>query len=349
MPYYNAANPSVAYSGPSNSGTAQNSVRIQRAALQLKAGSPAATGTQATPGADAGWVPLWIISVNYGQTQITSTSIATAPGAPFIGTLLTQNRTKLMGNLTLYVSSTGSDANNGLLQGTSFATIQAAWNALINNYDLNGYSATISVGAGNFAPLNAAGVCQGQGANSVILITGAGANTIITSSGIGGTVSASGGAQIAVSNIQHTGAFGLQAFNGSMLLNSGGNTFGTCSQVHQFANGGQITLNGNCTISGGASSHFATANGGVIYLNGSSGYFLPTSSTPNFSAGFAVASTGVINVGGIVFSNSSSGATGPRFVALLGGSINTGTNNINFFPGNTAGNTGSGTNTGFYA
>ena len=42
LPYYNAANPSQPYSGPNNAGTAQNTQRIQRVQLELKAGAPAA-------------------------------------------------------------------------------------------------------------------------------------------------------------------------------------------------------------------------------------------------------------------------------------------------------------------
>ncbi len=84
LPYYNAANPSLPYSGPGNSGTAQNTQRIQRAQLQLKAGAPAATGSQSTPPIDSGWTGLYVISVAYGQSAITATAINTLPGAPFL-------------------------------------------------------------------------------------------------------------------------------------------------------------------------------------------------------------------------------------------------------------------------
>ncbi len=84
LPYYNASNPAQPYSGPGNSGTAQNTQRIQRAQLQLKAGTAANTGTQTTPAVDAGWVGLWVVTVNYGMTQITSAAIAEHPSAPFV-------------------------------------------------------------------------------------------------------------------------------------------------------------------------------------------------------------------------------------------------------------------------
>ncbi len=84
LPYYNAANPSVPYLGPSNSGTAQATQRIQRVQFQLKAGTPALTGSQLTPSLDSGWSGLAVITVAYAQTSITATSIAPYSQAPVI-------------------------------------------------------------------------------------------------------------------------------------------------------------------------------------------------------------------------------------------------------------------------
>ncbi len=84
LPYYNAANPSQPYSGPNNTGAAQNTLREEIVELQLKAGAAAPTGTQTTPAVDTGWVGLYVITVNYGQTQITSGDITTHSQAPFI-------------------------------------------------------------------------------------------------------------------------------------------------------------------------------------------------------------------------------------------------------------------------
>lgn len=84
LPYVNAADPSVPYSGPNNSGGAQNTLRIQRVQLQVKPGAAAAAGTQTTPAVDTGWVGLYVITVNYGQTAITAADIMTLPDAPFL-------------------------------------------------------------------------------------------------------------------------------------------------------------------------------------------------------------------------------------------------------------------------
>ncbi len=85
LDYYNAANPAQPYAGPGGAGGAQATVRQQAVALQVKAGAPAVSGSQVAPGSDAGWVPLYVVSVPAGTTGLTAANIAVAPGAPFIG------------------------------------------------------------------------------------------------------------------------------------------------------------------------------------------------------------------------------------------------------------------------
>jgi hypothetical protein len=84
LPYYNAANPGQPYSGPGNNGAPQNTQRLQSVQLEMKAGPPVAIGAQNIPNVDAGWVGLYVITVEYGQTAITSSSIAVLPAAPFV-------------------------------------------------------------------------------------------------------------------------------------------------------------------------------------------------------------------------------------------------------------------------
>ncbi len=84
LPYYNASNPSQPYSGPSNSGLPQNTIREQRVQLQLKAGISANTGVQTTPPIDNGWIGLHVITVSYGQSSIDQAAIKILPAAPFL-------------------------------------------------------------------------------------------------------------------------------------------------------------------------------------------------------------------------------------------------------------------------
>lgn len=85
LPYYNAANPAAPFSGPGNSGTAQNTTRKGFAAVQVKAGTAATTGTQVAPTVDAGWIGLWLVTLAQGQTTITSGNIVMVANAPVIG------------------------------------------------------------------------------------------------------------------------------------------------------------------------------------------------------------------------------------------------------------------------
>lgn len=84
LPYYNASNPSVAWSGPNNSGTAQNTVRSGVCTLSLKAGVAATTGTQVTPSPDAGYTGLYVITVAQGATTVTNSNINVFANAPFL-------------------------------------------------------------------------------------------------------------------------------------------------------------------------------------------------------------------------------------------------------------------------
>lgn len=84
LPYYNASNPSVAYSGPNNSGTAQNTVRSGVCVVALKAGVAATTGTQTTPAPDTGYTAVWVVTVAQGASTVTASNITVAPNAPFL-------------------------------------------------------------------------------------------------------------------------------------------------------------------------------------------------------------------------------------------------------------------------
>lgn len=83
LPYYNSSNPGVPYSGPGGSSAAQATTRKNGVVLQAKAGVASASPT--APTADAGYVPLYTVTIPYGATQITSGMIAVASGAPFLG------------------------------------------------------------------------------------------------------------------------------------------------------------------------------------------------------------------------------------------------------------------------
>ncbi len=80
LPYYNASNPSVALNGPGGSNTAQNTVRQGICSVTAKAGTAAATGTQATPNPDAGNIGIAVVTVENGQTAIDASCISAYSG-----------------------------------------------------------------------------------------------------------------------------------------------------------------------------------------------------------------------------------------------------------------------------
>ncbi|WP_338755012.1 hypothetical protein [Ralstonia sp. RRA.1] len=84
LPYYNASNPSQAWSGPNNSGTPQSTTRKGAVVISAKAGTAATTGTQTTPAPDSGYTGLWVVTVANGQSTITSANITQATNAPIL-------------------------------------------------------------------------------------------------------------------------------------------------------------------------------------------------------------------------------------------------------------------------
>ena len=107
LPYYNASNPSQAYSGPNNSGAAQNTVRQGLVSFQAKAGVAAGAGSQLTPAVDAGYTALYVVTVAYGATTITAGNITPVAGAPFITPKLPQVPAAIQAQTGNYAPDTG--------------------------------------------------------------------------------------------------------------------------------------------------------------------------------------------------------------------------------------------------
>lgn len=86
---------------PSAVAQSKSPYRYNLLAIQVKAGTAAATGTQVTPTPDSGWVPLWQVQVDYGDTSIPSGNISFAPNAPvFYGFV----RINPLGNTPVYLN-----------------------------------------------------------------------------------------------------------------------------------------------------------------------------------------------------------------------------------------------------
>lgn len=77
-PYFNTANPQNPII------ISANSARQDLLIAQIKTGVEATTGNQLTPDPDAGFTGAWVITVNFGDTEVLQGAIAKFPGAPFI-------------------------------------------------------------------------------------------------------------------------------------------------------------------------------------------------------------------------------------------------------------------------
>lgn len=345
LSFYNAANPPQPFSGPNNTGTASNTVRSQRASLVVKPGTAATSGTQVTPGADAGWTPLAIVTVPYGTTSLTGANIVTHPSAPFVMTKLPQVRRRLTANLALFVAPAGNDANSGLASWNAFATMQAAWNYVISSLDLaSAYSVAVNVAAGTYTtPLLCGGNVVGLGGVNGVSFVGAGAGSTFLSVVNAHAFYAVGGANVSVSNMTLAAsgtngsvpATAIAAINGASV--SASNVAFGASGIHIWATQtATISLFASYAINAGAAtSHVqASANSAVLYSN----VAVTVVGTPAFGT-FAVATGSLIQFSGTTIAGS---ATGQRYSVYLNGTINTNGGGATYLPGSVAGATSTG-------
>lgn len=237
LPYYNAANPSQPYSGPSNSGAAQNTQRIQRVQLELKAGAPAIAGQQLTPPVDNGWVGLYVLTVDYGQTAITQSNIAAFSTAPFLTWKLPQLRPGFASGVQTYTAS----GTYVVPAGVSQVEVEL-WGGGAGSYA--SYSTIPSGGGagGGYARKRIADLTPGQ----VIAVT-------VAAGGAGGTTS--GGAPTSGG----TSSFGtfVSATGGSL------NVLATTSDPLNGATPGGIGVGGDINIAGSSGQAGVLNQGGL--------------------------------------------------------------------------------------
>ncbi len=243
LPYYNAANPAQPFSGPANNGVSQNTQRLQRVQLQLKPSAPANTGAQVTPAVDNGWVGLYVIAVNYGQTQITPASIIYYPTAPFIAFKLNTltpgfSRIYTFNNSGSFVVPIGSTAVKVRLCGGGGG---------------GGSGAPQLGGAGGGAAGYAEGIVPVQPGQSIPVIVGDGGAGGIS----GGALATAGGTSAFGSAISATG--GQFGANAASFAAGGSPGIGA---------GGTINLAGGFGSDGNAGSSIFAGNGAASCFGG---------------------------------------------------------------------------------
>lgn len=192
LPYFNSANPSQPLSGQNNSGAPQPTQRQGQCILQIKSGAGATTGTQVTPAPDAGYTGLWVVTVAYGQTGVTSGNIVEYPGAPFLGINLTNILTSLTGYAQLAAVQAWTAAQQGkfvpIAAPTPGSTLTLNF-ALGNNFAI-GVSGTTYGGTAGISGAFTLGIPSNLAPGQTGLITlfqnGTGGYTVTLATGIKG-------------------------------------------------------------------------------------------------------------------------------------------------------------------
>ncbi|HTI81721.1 MAG TPA: hypothetical protein VL614_14835 [Acetobacteraceae bacterium] len=219
-PFYNTANPAQPLNGQGGLGNVSPSERQGKCIVQVISGVAATTGSETPPTPTGGWVPLYLIVLTNGQTQITNAEILTAgpsvgvnvptnyPFAPFLAGLLNSHHSGNPGqapkiNLATEVQGVLPAANvaksGGMQAFTSTGNLTVPPNIFAVEYEVwgpggggGGSLGSNSGGAGG----SGGGYCRGVASvtpGQVILVTigtpGAGGTTTPTNGGNGTTSS----------------------------------------------------------------------------------------------------------------------------------------------------------------
>lgn len=266
-----------------------------------------------------------------------------------IGTLSVGGGTDVV---ALYVSPTGSDANNGLTPATPFLTLQKAAAAVSQlslgglNFLINLANGTYTAGAVFSGPSNGAANATNGGGGQIIISGASPGGAIIadTSSSVAAII-ALFGVQVSLQNVTISSTNGSAVFPSySAIINIGpGVVIGAChfGQFHAETFGAVRIIN-SYTISGGAPAHLQAVLGGfIIYLE--AGTTVTTTGTPAFSNGFAESDQNSViycNASFITFAGT--GATGLRYIIRGNAIVETESGSATFLPGNAAGETQTG-------
>ena len=264
LPYYNSANPAVPYSGPSNSGASQNTRRLQRVVISAKAGTPATTGTQTTPAADAGYTGLYVVTVAYGASTVTNSNISVVATAPFIpyklgpGMCPGFSRTQFFGSSgTFYVPAGVTRVEVEVWGGGSGSAYGAGGHASGGGGG-GGYSRRIINGLTPGAAITVTVGAGGAGGNSTTLPTAGG------TSSFGGYCSATGGQINAATTLS----------DGTARTAGGSGSGGDINLSGGWSEPAAATVNGAGEIGGnGGNGARGGAGGGGNTSSGSDGTF----------------------------------------------------------------------------
>lgn len=283
LPYYNASNPSQAYSGPNNSGTAQATSRQGKVVLQAKAGIAAATGSQTTPAVDAGYVALAVVTVANGQSTITSGNIVAATSGQLLSQPVSSGRllniqvfassgtyTPTPGTNNCRIRSVGAGGGSGGCAATSASQVAASGGGGSGQYGEvyipNPGVQTVTIGAGGSAGLSTGGN-GGNGGNTSL------GTILVLIGGNGGSFGPAATPPFTVSGANATSGGTLPA--NKTLLNVAG--VGGTNAVVLSLTASSVGGGGTCPI--GVGQYISTSGATSGYGSGPTGRINPPSSS----------------------------------------------------------------------
>lgn len=155
VPFYNASNPSQ----PTLNSI--NTVRKALCVLQVITGSAATTGSESPPTPTSGWVPLYLIDLTGGQSQVTTSQILRAgpsvgtgvpanyAAAPFLGGLLASHHSGAAGQAPKVNLATEVQ---GVLPYINMSPVRVLLNAPLTLYVNTGTGADTNTGLSPSVP-----------------------------------------------------------------------------------------------------------------------------------------------------------------------------------------------------
>lgn len=266
-------------------------------------------------------------SISDFDTEVSNnTTVASAVQPAEIRELLTANR-------NYYVSTTGSDSNDGLTSGTPFLTF-AKFISTYQMLDFAGYSVYLYLANGTYNE-GFSFINPPSGRIFIVGDTTTPTNVQITNSG-GSGVFTRALFPLSIEGLYLTGgSYGVTAQNQAGIAISSCQ-FGTNTFAHVRLTSGATATVSSCSVSGGALRMFQLEFSSGLTLPG--GSTITLTGTPAFTQFALATSTSQIISYGTTFSGS---ATGTRY-SITGNAMADVGGSATYFPGSVAGSTANG-------
>ena len=264
-------------------------------------------------------------------------------GVSSLGDNVSGIRTKLTGNLTLYICTTGSDVTGDGSFEKPWRTRQFAWYRAQAIFDLvYTYTLTFQLCDGTYTDaFLASGFFVGATGPASIIFQGNMANpALCVIDNVSVAWTAQNSAQYRIQGFTSRGQqrYAVLATIYGWISIGPNNVFGICQDAHLAANvAGTVQIDNSYTVIGGAQQHFLASTGSFLFIQGNP-VVVTLIGTLNFPTAFALCINGAqISLPGSQLSFSGA-ATGVRYSAVMCGCIGTNGAGESFLPGSLPGN-----------